>query len=101
VTVRFVGAAEAELDAALGYYDSESPELGAEFLAEVISVVNRIAEFPGAWQELETGVRRCRLNRFPYGIVYSLSGKDIIVLGVGHLHRKPEGWRARLKREDR
>jgi toxin ParE2 len=95
VTIKFVGAAEAELDEALAYYEHESAGLGAEFLAEVISVVNRIAEFPGAWQELETGVRRCRLNRFPCGIVYSRSGNDIVVLGVAHLHRKPEGWGAR------
>jgi plasmid stabilization system protein ParE len=97
VTIRLVEAAEAELDAALGHYESESPGLGAEFLVEVISVVNRIAEFPrmsgaGEW------VRRCRLNRFPYGIVYSLKADDIIVLGVAHLHRKPESWRTRLKK---
>ena len=55
VTIRFVEAAEAELDAALGHYESESPGLGAEFLVEVISVVNRIAEFPDACQELESG----------------------------------------------
>jgi hypothetical protein len=55
VTIRLVVAAEAELDAALGHYESESPGLGAEFLVEVISVVNRIAEFPDACQELESG----------------------------------------------
>ena len=57
MTIRFVEAAEAELGAALGHYESESPG--------VTSVVNRLAEFPDAWQELESGVRRCRLNRFP------------------------------------
>ena len=65
MTIRFVEAAEAELGAALGHYERESPGLGAEFLVEVTSVVNRLAEFPDAWQELESGVRRCRLNRFP------------------------------------
>lgn len=100
MTIRFVETAEAELDAALRYYERESPGLGADFLTELISAVNRIAEFPEAWQELEIGVRRCRLIRFPYGIVYSRKAEDIIVLGVAHLHRKPESWRARLKRDD-
>jgi hypothetical protein len=31
-------------------------------------------------------------------IVYSLKADDIIVLGVAHLHRKPESWRTRLKK---
>jgi plasmid stabilization system protein ParE len=97
VTIRFVETAEAELDAALRYYEGESPGLGAEFLTEVISVVNRIAEFPEAWQEVESGIRRCRLSRFPYGIIYSREGGGILVLAVAHLHRKPESWTARLK----
>jgi hypothetical protein len=62
-----------------------------------MSAVNRVAEFPGAWQLLGVGVRRCRLNRFPYGLVYSHIGDGIIVLAVAHLNRKPEYWRARLK----
>jgi toxin ParE2 len=97
VTIRFVETAEAELDLALRFYDRESPGLGAEFLTEIISVMNRIVEFPDAWQELEAGIRRCRLSRFPYGIVYSRKGDDILVLGVAHLHRKPESWTTRLK----
>jgi hypothetical protein len=37
-------------------------------------------------------------QRVSYGIVYSLKADDIIVLGVAHLHRKPESWRTRLKK---
>jgi hypothetical protein len=59
--------------------------------------VNRIAEFPDAWQELETRIRRAQLGRFPYGIIYAQESADIVVLGVFHLHRKPRRWRSRLK----
>ena len=48
MTIRFVELAEAELDEAIRYYENESSGLGAEFLAEVISAMNRIAEFPKA-----------------------------------------------------
>lgn len=75
--------------------------LGAEFLAEVVLAVSRIVGLPEAWLQLDGGVRRYRLNRFPYGIVYMHRGEDIIVLGVTHLHRRPENWRTRLKNSER
>lgn len=96
--VQFVEAAEAELDQAFHYYyEGELPGLGAEFLVEVSFVVDRVAEFPEAWQELVPGVRRCRLNRFPYGVVYVRRRNEIVVLAVAHLHREPENWLDRLK----
>ena len=33
-----------------------------------------------------------RLNRFPYGIVYTQRGNHIVVLAVAHLHQKPKRW---------
>jgi hypothetical protein len=69
VTIRFVETAEAELDAALRYYEGE-PGLGAEFLTEVISVVNRIAEFPEAWQE--GGVRHPQMPSKPLSLRHHL-----------------------------
>jgi toxin ParE2 len=99
VKVRFVDAAEAELDTAFQHYESEVSGLGADFLTEVTLVVSRILELPNAWQELESGVRCCRLKRFPYGVIYSLRHDHIVVLGVTHLHRKPMNWRRRLKKD--
>ena len=64
---------------------------------EVIAAVNRIVEFPNAWQQLDFGLRRCRLHRFPYGVTYVQRAGDIIVLAVTHLHRMPKSWRDRLR----
>jgi plasmid stabilization system protein ParE len=100
VTVRFIPAAEAELDDAFRYYEEESPGLGARFLSEVDAVVKRIVELPDAWQELEAGIRRAQLPRFPYGIIYTREDAHVIVLSVFHLHRKPRRWRTRLKESD-
>ena len=90
--VRFVAAAKAGLDAILRYYEKQPPGLGADFLDEVTSAVNQIAEFPDAWQLLEPEIRRYRINRFPYGIVHTQRGNHIVVLAVAHLHQKPKRW---------
>jgi len=71
VTVRFLGIAEIELDQAVHCYGAQAPGLGETFLIEVLSAADRIARFPAAWHPLGEGVRRCRLSRFPYGLIYS------------------------------
>jgi hypothetical protein len=97
VTVRFLHVAEIELDDAIRWYQGEAPGLGDAFLIEVITAANRIARYPEAWQSLAPDIRRCRLTRFPYGLIYAIDKDDIVVLAVAHLHRKPDYWRDRVQ----
>src|SRR5207245_8798121 len=96
--VRFLEIAEIELDEAIQWYESQAPGLGNAFLIEVLAAADRIAHYPGAWQSLDDQVRRCRLSRFPYGLIYAIESDDILVLAVAHLHRKPDYFRDRLAR---
>ena len=98
MTVRFLEAAEIELDHAVQWYGLQAPGLGDAFLVEVLSAAERISRYPEAWHSLDQGLRRCRLNRFPYGLIYSVENGDILVLAIAHLHRKPSYWRDRLRR---
>jgi toxin ParE2 len=95
VTIRFLTEAEAELDDAVAYYETQLAGLGAEFAVEIRAGLARIEEFPEAWQSLSRRIRRYRLNRFPYGILYAAVGDDIVVVAVMHLHRKPDYWETR------
>jgi hypothetical protein len=45
---------------------------------------------------LSANVWRCRVNRFPYGLVYEVSGEEIVIVAVMHLHRRPGYWRDRV-----
>lgn len=72
MTVRLLEIAEIELDQAVHWYGEQEPGLGEAFLIEVLSTADRIARFPGAWHPLGDGVRRCRLSRFPYGLIYAV-----------------------------
>jgi plasmid stabilization system protein ParE len=98
VTVRFLEIAEIKLDQAIHSYGAQAPGLGSAFLIEVLSAADRIARFPEAWHPLGEDVRRCRLSRFPYALIYTIDNGDILVLAVAHLHRRPDYWRDRLKR---
>ena len=96
LAVTFVADAEAELDDAVAYYQGLSPELGMAFVAEVQHGVRLIQRYPQAWRPLGPRVRRYRLNRFPYGLVYAPLDQEIVVVAVMHLHRRPRYWRQRL-----
>ena len=93
--VVFDPAARDELAEAVAYYDGQGAALGDEFLREVKRTVTRIRDFPEAWPMLSRRSRRCRVTRFPYGLVYQVTPSEIRVLAVAHLRRRPRYWRRR------
>ena len=97
MTIRFLEIAETELDQAIHWYGAQAPGLGDAFLIDVLSTADRISRFPNAWHPLGDGIRRCRLGRFPYGLIYTIDHGDVLVLAVAHLHRHPDYWRDRLQ----
>lgn len=99
MTVRFLPPAEAELAEAIAYYDSQRQGLGAEFARAVQTAIERIAKFPHAWTAVSHNARSCLTDRFPYHVVYQLSGVTIYVVAVVHAHRRPRSWQERRREE--
>ncbi len=93
----FLENAQLELDDAIDYYNLERPGLGEEFLQEVLSSLDRVAQFPDAWHPLSKNTRRCQTRRFSYGIIYSASENSILIVAISHLHRRPFHWQERIK----
>ena len=98
MNVRFLEAARDDLRDAVAFYEAERPGLGAELVKEVRSAVERITKLPEAWQPLSPNTRRCRTQRFPYGVIYRVMGDEILIAAVAHLHREPGYWMDRLPR---
>ncbi len=96
MTIRFLSAAEAELGTATRYYEQQVPGLGSDFLDEIEAAVRRIRAFPKAWSPVAGSFRRCRLHRFPYGLVYEIRPNEVIIASVMHLHRHPDHWKTNL-----
>ena len=96
MSVRLLEPAQAELDDAITWYAEQAPGLGDAFLIETLRTIQLIEQYPTAWHPLTPQIRRCRLRRFPYSLVYTQDGSDLLVVAVAHQHRKPGYWRARL-----
>jgi len=89
--------AQQELDTAIAWYAAQAPGLGDAFLVETLKAFRLMQRFPQAGHPLAAGIRRSRLTRFPYGVIYVVDGDSVLVLAVAHLHRKPDYWRQRLR----
>jgi plasmid stabilization system protein ParE len=97
MTVEFLEEAEKELTDAAIWYESKEALLGRRFREEVAHVIGRIAEDPLLWRERGSGYRRVNCPVFPYFIAYMIREKKILIVAIGHGHRKPRYWKSRIK----
>lgn len=93
--IRFLPPARNELREAIRYYNAQRVRLGEELRDEVWETIQRMKSFPEPWHPLSASIRRCQMNRFPYGLIYELSESGILIIAVAHLHQAPEYWRSR------
>ena len=96
MNLSFHPEAEIELNIAIDYYEECKNELGLEFANEVYATIQRILDFPKAWQILDEDIRRCLTSRFPFGIIYYQRDNEMIILAVMQLNRKPNYWKNRI-----
>jgi plasmid stabilization system protein ParE len=94
--IRFLTLAQQELDDAVAWYESQQPGLGLQFLNEIDRTIKRIVIYPKSCAEIEDGIRRCLIKRFPYGVIYGIEHDTVIIIAVSHLHRKPRYWYRRI-----
>lgn len=92
--------AREELLRAVDWYDDRRLGLGGDFAQRVQEQVRLIEAFPhiGALVPLPQrrgAVRRLRVARFPYAIVYVIRDETIFILAVAHGSRRPDYWRSR------
>ncbi len=89
-------AAAETIDAAL-FYKERDPDLSRSFRAEVYAAIARARSQPLLYRIFADDLRRVRVERFPYAIIYRLVAADCLqVLAVAHGSREPGYWRDRL-----
>jgi plasmid stabilization system protein ParE len=89
--------AEQELQDSVAYYHTISPKLGLAFTQSVYEAIQQAIMFPNAWTPVTPYIRRVLTHKFPYGILYQHYEKQIVVLAVMNLNRKPDYWLNRLE----
>lgn len=94
--VRYLAVAHQEIAEATAYYTAISPHLGQAFAHELRRLMRLVATMPSGWPTCGEGLRKCLMSRFPYLVIYAQFDDELLVLAVGHQHRKPGYWRDRI-----
>ena len=92
----FLEPAQAELDEAVGHYNERRAGLGDELASEAEKTVGKILQYPSISPRISESVRRCRIERFPYAILYQAQADEILIVAFMHLRRDPQYWRNRI-----
>lgn len=79
----------------MGTTTRTASDWGDEFRDEAWETLQRIKKFPEAWYRLSDSVRRCQVNRFPYGLIYTASEEEVVIIAVAHNRRALDYWRSR------
>lgn len=104
--VELLPAAEAELDAAVEWYEERAAGFGLALADAVERVLALIREQPNRyprWQGDER-YRKANVSRFPYLVFYEELDDIVLVIAVAHGRRKPGYWANRRRKrgpEDR
>lgn len=87
--------AEADIAAAVVYYDEQRSGLGDEFLDRVRDVLHTLKRNPFLATTSYNDIRQTMVRPFPYVISYLVEGNRIVVIAVLHGHRDPSSWKSR------
>jgi plasmid stabilization system protein ParE len=93
---RFTAIATQELFHAIAYYESLHQGLGSRLREDVEATTERAVAFPESGSPGPAGTRRRMLHRFPYWLVYTDEGNQIVIHALAHHRRLPGFWVDRL-----
>jgi toxin ParE1/3/4 len=84
-----------EIREARSWYEDQAAGLGRRFVGAVDVVLSTIRENPLMFPVVHQDIRRALLSRFPYGVFFRELPREVLVIGVVHLHRHPNTWKRR------
>jgi plasmid stabilization system protein ParE len=83
---------DSDLLEAMEYYEREAiAELALEFYVEFRRCAEVIGQRPESFPEVEDGIRRMNLTRFPFHILFEILGLEAVeIFAVKHDSRDPD-----------
>ncbi len=84
-----------EIKGSYEWYQNQAEGLGENFIEELESAYEAIAELPETWPKFTKNCRRFLLRKFPFSIIYQLDNDAVFVLAIMHNSRKPGYWEGR------
>lgn len=88
--------AENDLRDAAGFYREHAGAiLSQAFLTEFERTARMLLRYPMLGAQWRQDKRRFIMRRFPYSVIYSVSGEEIRIWAIAHHSRRPRFWQGR------
>lgn len=89
-----------EIDKGVDFYFEKQPGVEEEFIGELESAVRKLLKDPNFPREFDPPYRKVVTDRFPYQIIYRISGDSAWIVAVMHQSRRPGYWKKREARRE-
>jgi hypothetical protein len=92
--------AHVEMDEAYNWYKGRKLGLGSDFLRalndRLVAIEHAPTGYPIILIHKSMHIRRALLKQFPYGIIYFIKDRMVIVIACFHASRDPKEWNSRI-----
>lgn len=90
--VDFHPAAEDDAAGAQEWYQARSAIAARAFVTELLASVEAVMEAPERWPRYLAGTHRYIFPKYPFSLIYRISGENIAIVAVAHHRRAPGYW---------
>ena len=87
--------ARQEFDASFDWYAERSAIAAERFTQAVDAAFGMIAAHPERFAAVSPNHRGCRVERFPFRVIYRVETDRILVVAIAHAKRRPNYWQDR------
>jgi plasmid stabilization system protein ParE len=88
--------AEEDIDQIMFWYADEFNKLSLSFAEDLDKTFKKLKRNARFCFNIENGIRRASLIKFPYYIIFTIEDNNVIVHTIIHQHRDPEEWQKRI-----
>lgn len=88
-------AATSEAREARRWYAARDTAAAAGFVAALDHAIALVREAPLRWPIYLHGTRRLLIRRYPFAVIYRVTGDRILIVAFSHQRRRPGYWVAR------
>lgn len=82
-----------EIKQTTAFYNKQQAGLEKRFIEDLEDGIERICAHPLRYKIVEGEVRKCRLEHFPYLLIYQVQGEQVEIIALMHLRREPDYWK--------
>ncbi len=93
------GAAVADIERSVEWYENQRKGLGYEFELCVEAGITFLQRNPLVCQKKYNNIRAKYIKRFPYGLYYEIDESTVKIIGVFHMKQNPLQWEDRHKQK--